>query len=148
MDTHFCLEMLQEALGINRPGILNSDQGSQFTSQAWISCVEGHGIKVSMDGRGRWADNITIERFWRSLKHEHFLLHSFDSMKEVRHSISEYVILYNHRRLHQGLGYRTPAEVYGRGGGICGKPQFSRPGGFVDNARALPTSSTGPTTSL
>jgi putative transposase len=113
MDTHFCVEMLEEALTISTPCILNTDQGSQFTSEAWVSCVEGNGIKVSMDGKGRWADNITIERFWRSLKYEHFLLHSFDSIKEVRQSIAGYITLYNQRRLHQSLGYRTPAEVYG-----------------------------------
>lgn len=148
MDTHFCLEMLEEALTINTPGILNTDQGSQFTSEAWVSCVEGKGIKVSMDGKGRWADNITIERFWRSLKYEHFLLYSFDSIREARQSIARYVTLYNQRRLHQSLGYRTPAEVYVSGVWIAEKPQFSRPGGFVDNASAFPTNSTGPTTSL
>lgn len=148
MDIHFCVEMLQEALRINTPCILNTDQGSQFTSEAWVSCVEGNGIKVSMYGKGRWADNITIERFWRSLKYEHFLLHSFDSIKEVRQSIAGYITLYNQRRLHQSLGYRTPAEVYNSGVRIVQKNQFSKPDGFVDNASAFPTNATGSTTIL
>lgn len=140
MDTHFCLEMLDEALFFACPEILNTDQGSQFTSRDWIERVEGSGILVSMDGKGRWIDNIIIERFWRTLKHEHVLLHSFEDLRQARRSIGEFINLYNFKRLHQSLRYRTPAEVYGYGQEILSKPQFSRPDGYVDNlASKLPT---------
>lgn len=113
LETDFCLAMLKNALQIgNRPEILNTDQGVQFTSDAWIECVESSGIQVSMDGIGRWADNIFIERFWRTLKHEHVLIHSFDTIKEVNRSIKQFIEMYNHKRLHQSLGYKTPAEIY------------------------------------
>ena len=145
MDTHFCLEMLEEALSQACPEILNTDQGSQFTSHDWITRVKGAGILVSMDGKGRWVDNVIIERFWRTLKHEHVLLHSFEDLRQARRSIGNFIDLYNHRRLHQSLGYRPPAEVYGLVG--LGKnqrllkPQFSRPDGYVDNLfHKLPTS--------
>ena len=138
MDSHFCLEMLEEALRIGKPEILNTDQGSQFTSLAWVSRVEEEGIRVSMDGKGRWADNITIERFWRSLKHEHFLLHSFTSIREARQSVEDYIYLYNHKRLHQSLGYRTPAEVY-VGAKTPANPKFSRPSAYVDNSSSYHT---------
>lgn len=112
MDTHFCLEMLEEALQIAVPDIINTDQGSQFTSSEWKAKVEGSWAKVSMDGKGRWADNIYIERFWRSLKHEHVLLHSYEDLRQARQSIARYMEIYNHRRLHQSLGYKRPAEIY------------------------------------
>lgn len=145
MDTHFCLEMLEEALLHARPEILNTDQGSQFTSHDWISRVKGAGILVSMDGKGRWVDNVIIERFWRTLKHEHVLLHSFEDLRQARRSIGNFIDLYNHRRLHQSLGYRPPAEVYGfahlESHKPFSKPQFSRPDGYVDNLlHKLPTS--------
>ena len=142
MDTYFCLEMLKEALEIyGIPLIINTDQGCQFTSQAWIMLVESHGIRVSMDGKGRWADNITIERFWRSLKHEHLALYALSTIAEVRRSIGGYVTLYNHKRLHQSLGYKTPAEVYGvvhKTGDTHATPQFAKPAGYVDNAARYP----------
>ena len=78
LETVFCLDMLDCALMVGKPEILNTDQGSQFTCEAWISKVEGNGIKVSMDSKGRWADNVIIERFWRTLKHEHILIHTFE----------------------------------------------------------------------
>jgi putative transposase len=140
MDTHFCLEMLDTALSYARPEILNTDQGSQFTSRDWIERVEGFGILVSMDGKGRWVDNIIIERFWRTLKYEHVLLHSFEDLRQARRSIGEFINLYNFKRLHQSLGYRPPAEVYGYGQESLSKPQFSRPDGYVDNLTSkLPT---------
>jgi len=113
METEFCLEMLDEAFksGV-KPEILNTDQGVQFTSNVWTEQVIAHGVKISMDGKGRWADNIFIERFWRTLKHEHILLLIFETVKELRNSITRFIDAYNHRRLHQSLGYRTPAEVY------------------------------------
>jgi putative transposase len=131
MDTHFCLEMLREALSRRKPEILNTDQGSQFTSEDWVKCVQEAGIKVSMDGKGRWVDNVIIERFWRTLKHEHILVHSFDSIAQLRQSIRDYITVYNHRRLHQSLGYKTPAEVYGIEAST-NRP-IRRPDGYVDN---------------
>jgi putative transposase len=112
MEKDFCLEMLGEALKIGRLQILNTDQGSQFTSESWIKAVESAGIRVSMDGKGRWVDNVIIERFWRTLKHEHFLLHSFGNLRQARESIAAFIKLYNEERLHQSLNYQTPAEVY------------------------------------
>jgi putative transposase len=112
LDKSFCLDMLSGGLAFAKPDILNTDQGSQFTSIAWINYVEEREIKVSMDGRGRWADNIFIERFWRTLKHEHILIHSFETVHEVKHSVDKFIEIYNNERLHQSLNYKTPAEVY------------------------------------
>lgn len=113
METGFCLEALEKALkGGRKPGIVNTDQGVQFTSHAWIERILSIDSKVSMDGIGRWADNIFIERFWRTLKHEHLLLHDYQTVTQVRISIAYFIEIYNHKRLHQSLGYKTPAEVY------------------------------------
>jgi len=112
LDETFCEEALNSAFQYGKPEILNTDQGSQFTSEAWISCLVKNNIKISMDGKGRWADNIIIERFWRTLKHEHILLHAFESVKEIKESIKKFIMVYNYKRLHQSLGYKTPAEVY------------------------------------
>ncbi len=144
MDTHFCLEMLEEALQMATPEIINTDQGSQFTSFEWVSKVEGSGAKVSMDGKGRWVDNVFIERFWRTLKHEHVLLHSYEDLRQARRSIDGFMKIYNHRRLHQSLGYKTPAEVYITQQNIvvkkCEKSNFLMPDGYVDNLTSkLPT---------
>ena len=92
--------------------MVNSDQGSQFTSKAWIELLEKHNIDVSMDGKGRCIDNIHIERFWRSLKYEEVYLRSYESMKEARESIGSYIKFYNKDRPHQSLGYKTPDEVH------------------------------------
>jgi putative transposase len=112
LEADFCIEMLKRALHRGKPEILNTDQGCQFTSLPWIDCVEVNGIKVSMDGVGRWADNIYIERFWRTLKHEHVLLHVFTSVPELKQSLSKFIAHYNNKRLHQSLRYNTPYEVY------------------------------------
>jgi putative transposase len=112
LNARFCEEMLGQALLQGRPEILNTDQGCQFTSNSWINLVEGSNIKISMDGKGRWADNIFIERFWRTLKHEHVLINSFETVKEAKASIGKFIDIYNYKRLHQSLGYKTPAEAY------------------------------------
>jgi putative transposase len=113
LEVDFCVEALECALRHwQKPEILNTDQGVQFTSTEWIQMVEGAGIKVSMDGVGRWADNIYIERFWRTLKHEYVLLHSFETVKDAKKAIGQFIDIYNYKRLHQSLGYLTPAEVY------------------------------------
>jgi putative transposase len=115
LDVQFCIDMLSLALLCGKPDILNTDQGCQFTSALWVCLVESHGIKVSMDGRGRWADNVFIERFWRTLKHAHVLIHAFETVSVAKQSIGGFIEKYNHKRLHQSLGYKTPAEVYLQG---------------------------------
>jgi putative transposase len=112
LETAFCLDMLEHALTLGKPDILNTDQGAQFTSEAWITMVEGNGIKVSMDGKGRWADNVIIERFWRTLKHENVLIHIFNTVAELKRSTDKFIRQYNDKRLHQSLGYKTPVEIY------------------------------------
>lgn len=113
MDVQFCTEMLCSALKKHgAPEILNTDQGSQFTSKIWIEMVQQAGAKVSMDGKGRWVDNVYIERFWRTIKHEHILYQDYENVREARSSIGDFIELYNTKRLHQNLGYRTPSEVY------------------------------------
>lgn len=113
LETRFCIEMLTRALEANnKPQILNTDQGCQYTSNVWTDLVEENGIKVSMDGAGRWIDNVIIERFWRTLKHEHVLLHEFESVGQARDSIGSFIKRYNYKRLHQSLNYRPPADLY------------------------------------
>jgi putative transposase len=105
LDRAFCLEMLRSAFCVGKPEILNTDQGSQFTSVDWINMVEGAGVKVSMDGKGRWADNIPIERFWRTLKHENVFLNAYETVAEGRNGIKGFIDLYNEERLHSSIGY-------------------------------------------
>lgn len=112
LDTASCLEALHKALKRGKPGIINSDQGCQFTSAAWIDCLTTNNICISMDGKGRWADNVYIERLWRSIKYENVFLHSFDTVEQARNCLSDYINFYNQRRPHQVLNYHTPDEVY------------------------------------
>jgi putative transposase len=112
LDTEFCLNMLKCGLSKAIPGVINTDQGCQFTSAAWIEAVEFAGVSVSMDGRGRWADNIPIERFWRTVKYENVFLQCFENVTDARQKLGEYIEFYNERRLHQSLDYATPAEVW------------------------------------
>lgn len=113
MDVSFCLDALDAALSSGRlPDIFNSDQGSQFTSLSFTSRLQQAGIPISMDGRGRCFDNIFIERLWRTVKYEDLYIKSYDSVPALFSGISDYFHFYNHERLHQSLGYRTPAEVY------------------------------------
>ena len=112
MDLSFCLGILEAALKVETPEIVNTDQGSQYTAQDWISLVESSLAKVSMDGIGRWADNIPIERFWRTVKWEHLFLRDLVTPLAVKASIAEFMEFYNNRRLHQTLGYNTPEEIY------------------------------------
>ena len=112
LDTKFCLDALQGALAISQPEIFNTDQGSQFTSNEFTEKLQNAGIRISMDGRGRVFDNIFIERLWRSVKYEEVYVHSYESVRDARKSLSKYFQLYNRERLHESLGYRTPYEVY------------------------------------
>jgi putative transposase len=112
MDRGFCIEALERALSISGPEIFNMDQGSQFTSIDFTGILEGNGIRISMDGRGRVFDNIFIERLWRTVKYEEVYTHSYESIAEAKNSLIRYFHFYNTERLHQSLGYRTPHEIY------------------------------------
>lgn len=112
-DTLMCLRALRQAfVSGRRPEVFNTDQGSQFTSNEWIDEVESRGITVSMDGKGRWIDNVFIERLWRSLKYEKTRLWSYGTILELESHIHEWMTYYNHRRKHQHLKYRTPWSIY------------------------------------
>ena len=115
LDGSFCLDMLEEALGRGRPEVFNTDQGVQFTAQAWARRLEAAGVAVSMDGRRRCLDNVFVERLWRSVKYEDIYPHGYEGVPELEHGLGRYFPFYNGERPHQSLGYRTPAEVYGEG---------------------------------
>ena len=113
LDVSFCLEALEEALDrYGAPEIFNSDQGSQFTSEAFTNVLISHNVKISMDGKGRWIDNVFIERLWRSVKYEEVYLKAYGSITEARQELGNYFERYNLRRRHQGIGRRTPDSVY------------------------------------
>lgn len=112
LSTDFCEAMLERAIKAATPEIVNTDQGSQFTSQAWTNVLTKNGIKISMDGAGRCMDNIHIERFWRTLKYEDINLMVYETVSEAYHGISEFIRFYNNERLHSSLEYRTPFELY------------------------------------
>lgn len=114
MESSFCVSALGWALQQGQPEIFNTDQGAQFTSTAFTSLLEKHGVKISMDGRGRAMDNIFIERLWRTVKYENIFLHDYAEVSEVIAGLKSYFRFYNHERPHQSLGNRTPAEVYFR----------------------------------
>ncbi len=119
MDVGFCVDALEEALAVyGTPGVFNSDQGSQFTSVAFLSVLEAHGIQISMDGVNRALDNIFIERTWRSLKYEEIYLNSYESLTELKTAIDKYFTFFNTERFHQSLGYATPDEVYSQSFGL------------------------------
>ena len=112
LEGSFCLEALEAALSCGRPEIFNSDQGSQFTAAAFTERLQACGVAISMDGRGRALDNVFVERLWRSVKYEEVYLKDYTSAWEAEESLSRYFGFYCHRRIHQALGYRTPAAVY------------------------------------
>lgn len=113
METSFCVEALNEALArYGCPETFNTDQGSQFTSERFTDILRDHEIKISMDGKGRYIDNIFVERLWRSLKYEEVYLWAYDSMLEARNGIAQYMDFFNNERPHQSLGYQTPASFY------------------------------------
>ena len=114
MEVGFCIEALEDALNLGKPEIFNSDQGSQFTADGFTGVLKRNQIQISMDGKGRYVDNIFVERFWRSLKYEEVYPKEYENAEEAYHGISEYIEFYNEKRMHQGLGYKTPAAVYYR----------------------------------
>jgi putative transposase len=114
LDSAFCLSALRRALRQSRPEICNTDQGSQFTSEAFTGLLQAEGIQISMDGRGRCFDNIFIERLWRSVKYEEVYLRDYGDGREASDGLGRYFDFYNHQRRHASLGWRTPQEVYGQ----------------------------------
>ena len=113
LATDFCIDALQEALRrYGAPEIFNTDQGSQFTDEAFTAVLVAKGVRISMDGKGRWIDNVFVERLWRSVKYESIYLHAYETPREVRVALARYFAFYNGRRPHQSLGYRTPDEIY------------------------------------
>ena len=140
MDVSFCLEALDEALArFGKPEIFNTDQGSQFTSAGFTGRLEAAGIRISMDGRGRWLDNVFVERLWRSLKYEEVHLKVYADGREARAGISAWVTFYNTRRPHQALGNRTPMAVWRAG--VTG----ALPGNAVDMTLRLDDAGASPT---
>jgi putative transposase len=135
MDAGFCIEALQDAIDrYGQPEIFNTDQGVQFTSGDFIANLECRGVRISMDGCGRFLDNIFIERLWRSLKYEEVFLKAYLSVAEARSGIRMWLTFYNDERLHQALGYRTPRQIF-EAAPACG---------YMDNASALTTSPQAP----
>jgi len=113
LTADFCVDALQEALGkFGTPEIFNTDQGSQYTSDEWIAELDNAGVAISMDGKGRWIDNVFIERLWRSVKYEEVYLRGYENGTEARTSLTRYFSFYNAHRSHQALEYQTPDEVY------------------------------------
>ena len=113
MEATFCVEALTEALArYGKPDVFNTDRGSQFTGQAFTGALVGHGITISMDGKGAWRDNVFVERLWRSVKYEEVYLHAYDSVSEARASIGRYFEFYNQRRPHASLDGSTPDQAY------------------------------------
>jgi putative transposase len=113
MEADFCVEALEEALAkYGKPKIFNTDQGSQFTGEAFTGVLMGNEIAISMDGKGSWRDNVFVERLWRSVKYEEVYLHAYDSVLEARASLGRYLDFYNRRRPHSSLDARTPDEAY------------------------------------
>jgi putative transposase len=112
LDSAFCLEALETALRRGRPEIFNTDQGAQFTSRAFTERLRQGGVQISMDGRGRALDNVFVERLWRTVKYEEVYLREYNTVREAQQGLGRYFGFYNDERLHQALGYRTPATVY------------------------------------
>jgi putative transposase len=112
LDGSFCLEMLEEALSRGKPEVFNTDQGTQFTAEAWTRRLQTAGVAVSMDGRGRCLDNVFVERLWRTVKYENVYLRGYTTVPQLQEGLECYFPFYNNERLHQALDYQTPAAVY------------------------------------
>ncbi|KZL05365.1 Integrase core domain protein [Pseudovibrio axinellae] len=113
MEADFCIEVLLEALArYGKPEIFNSDQGSQFTSQDFIKVLKREGIKISMDGKGAWRDNVFVERLWRTIKYEEVYRKAYASIREARASLANYITFYNQTRPHSSLDGQTPDQAY------------------------------------
>jgi len=112
LDGQFCLEALEESLARGMPEIFNTDQGVQYTATAFTGRLESAGVAISMDGRGRWMDNVFVERLWRTLKHEWLYLHDYATVRDLEAGLTGFFRFYNEERLHAALNYLTPAIVY------------------------------------
>ena len=112
LETDFCAEALTEALGQGRPQVFNTDQGSQFTSLEFIQVLKDRGVRISMDGKGRYSDNIFVERLWRTVRYKEVYLKAYASVLEAQQGREDCFRFYNGLRPHRALGYRTPAEVF------------------------------------
>ena len=140
MDVSFCVSALEAALArFGRPEIFNTDQGSQFTSAAFTGTLAAAGVRISMDGRGRWMDNVFIERLWRSLKHEDVYLKGYADGRQARAGIGAWIAFYNHQRPHQALGSRAPMAVWRDGVAAAPGAEAVDMPLRLDNAGALPT---------
>ncbi len=138
MDASFCVAALEDALARHgRPEIFNTDQGSQFTGGEFTGTLERAGIRISMDGRGRWMDNVFIERLWRSLKYEDVYLKAYADGREAKAGIAAWITFYNELRFHQALGHRTPMRVWREGRALAASEGAVE---MIDNAAALTTS--------
>lgn len=136
LDPSFCIEALKTALNLGKPEIFNTDQGSQFTAEDFLKPLKEAGVRISMDGKGRWMDNVFVERLWRSLKYEEVYLHAYEDVKEARLSRGRWINFYNYERPHQSLDYKTPYEIYENG---C-QPRLPK---IATNAALLATSQPG-----
>ncbi len=112
LEPDFCVEALNEALALSQPLIFNTDQGSQYTSKQFIAPLKDHGVRISMDSKGRALDNIFVERLWRTIKYEEVYIKEYRTARDAYLSLKKYLLFYNNERLHQSLGYCTPNEVY------------------------------------
>jgi putative transposase len=143
LDTGFCVDCFQEAVRrFGVPEIFNMDQGAQFTSHVFLDALKAHPLQISMDGRGRAADNIFVERLWRTVKYEDVYLHNYETLPALQAGLKTYFSFYNGERGHQSLGYQTPDSVYatGQGGGAKIIDKFGRPSASGDpSARQDPT---------
>ena len=142
LEAGFCVDALEEALKKGRPEIFNTDQGSQFTGEAFTGLLEQHGIRVSMDGKGSYNDNLFIERLWRTVKYEEVYLKAYQDGREARIGLGNYFRFYNTERPHQALGYRTPAEVF------TSISMESTEGGMVESLTTDPLRIAGPALSI
>jgi len=138
LDASFCVEALKEALKKGRPDIFNTDQGAQFTGEAFTGLLEQHGVRISMDGKGSYNDNLFIERLWRTVKYEEVYLKAYQDGRDARAGIGDYLRFYNTERPHQALGYRTPAEVF------TSLPVEATNGGMVESLTSDPLRIAGP----
>jgi len=142
LDAGFCVEALEEALKKGRPEIFNTDQGAQFTSETFVGLLEWHGIRVSMDGKGRYSDNLFIERLWRTVKYEEVYLKAYQDGREARAGIGDYFRFYNTQRPHQALCYLTPGDVF------TSIPEETTYGGMVESLISSTLRTAGPTLNI
>ena len=142
LDDSFCVEALEEALSKGRPDIFNTDQGAQFTGEAFTGLLQQHGVRISMDGKGRYSDNLFIERLWRTVKYEEVYIKAYQNGRDARVGIGDYFRFYNTERPHQALGYRTPAEVF------TSIPVEVTQGGMVESLTPDPMRTAGPTLNI